>query len=105
MMDGSFRIRKDEVRMIKNINGKYGVGKKGNTYRLYPQSEKSPLKLKPQLLRSGLLQVGLYINGQTKYYLVHRLVAEAWLPNPKEKELVSHKDGNISKSNCSFPSS
>ena len=50
--------------------------------------------LKPRKGSSGYLQVVLYKDGGRKEYLVHRLVAEAYLPNPEEFLQVNHKDEN-----------
>lgn len=36
-----------------------------------------------------------------KCYLVHRMVAIAFIPNPEEKEFVNHKDGNKSNNHIS----
>jgi hypothetical protein len=45
-------------------------------------------------LRAGYIHVGLSISGKSKTYKVHRLVAECFIPNPLNKKLVNHKDGN-----------
>lgn len=42
----------------------------------------------------GYLRVNLSKEGQTKTYGVHRLVAEAYLPNPNNYSDVNHKDEN-----------
>lgn len=42
----------------------------------------------------GYLQVNLYKGGGKKYVRVHRLVAQAYVPNPHNKPFVNHKDGN-----------
>ena len=42
----------------------------------------------------GYLRVDLYRGKQRYHYKVHRLVAEAFIPNPLNKPQVNHKDGN-----------
>ena len=48
--------------------------------------------LVPVLNNNGYLYVKLCKNGKGKLMLVHRLVAEAFLPNPENKSQVNHKD-------------
>lgn len=48
--------------------------------------------LKPYKTRNGYLQVGF--GHKTIKRLVHRLVAEAFIPNPDNKPQVNHKNGN-----------
>ena len=40
----------------------------------------------------GYLQVGLHRDGKVEQKLVHRLVSEAFLPNPDNLPQVNHKD-------------
>ena len=40
----------------------------------------------------GYYRVHLSVNGERKHYLVHRLVAEAFIPNPNNLPCVNHKD-------------
>lgn len=42
----------------------------------------------------GYLLVGLHKDGVRKHCLVHRLVAQAFLPNPNNLPQVNHKDEN-----------
>ena len=46
-----------------------------------------------QNIRGGYLYVELWKNGKGKKYLVHRLIAEACIPNPENKPQVNHKNG------------
>lgn len=52
--------------------------------------------LKQNLKKDNYLEVSISMgSGQNvKHCLVHRLVAEAFIPNPESKPQVNHKDGN-----------
>ena len=50
------------------------------------------LKLKTN--KDGYSQIGLWKNGKRKYFLVHRLVAEAFISNTDNLPCVNHKDEN-----------
>lgn len=56
----------------------------------YRHTGKSELR-KPSTNTGGYLQVNLWKNKKTKLCLVHRLVAETFLPNPENKPEVNHK--------------
>ena len=43
---------------------------------------------------TGYLLVSVYINGKNKSFLVHRLVAEKFIPNPNDLPCVNHIDCN-----------
>ena len=49
--------------------------------------------------KDGYSVVQLYKNNKRKLKLVHRLVAEAFIPNPNNYPYVNHKDGNKAN-NC-----
>lgn len=43
--------------------------------------------------RHGYLQLTVNINGRTTSYLSHRLIADAFVPNPENKPNINHKNG------------
>lgn len=47
--------------------------------------------------KQGYCRVRLSKEGKNIKYLIHRLVALAFIPNPENKPQVNHKDGNKSK--------
>lgn len=65
----------------------YYVDEEGNIF-----SEKSGKFLKPSKDKNGYLLVILCKNGKQFCKKVHRLVAEAFIPNPEGKPQVNHKD-------------
>lgn len=50
--------------------------------------------IKPQLSNVGYIRVELNNSGAGKKYSLHRLLAEAFIPNPDAKPVVNHKDGD-----------
>jgi len=47
----------------------------------------------------GYLMIYLRKGGKDKYYSVHRLVAQAFIPNPENLPFVNHKD-EVKDNNC-----
>lgn len=84
-------------RPVKGFEGLYEVSNKGNVrsldryvmcgneYRLFKGKPK-----KPCLTPNGYLRTELYKNNQVKYYFMHRLVAEAFIPNPNDLPFIDH---------------
>lgn len=83
------------VAPIKGYEGLYVVTSDGAVIGLKSGKELMPMK------NRGYLRVKLYKNAQPKMYLIHRLVASAFIPNDQDKEQVNHKDGNKSNNNVS----
>ena len=61
-------------------------------------NNKTGRKLK-QTIKKGYCNVYLYNENGRKFFLVHRLVAQAFIPNPNNYPEVNHKDEN-SLNNC-----
>ena len=56
--------------------------------------------LTPTIDTDGYEIVGLYLNGVQKKKKVHRLVADAFVPNPNNYTQVNHKDENPRNNNA-----
>lgn len=83
---------------IKGYEGLYMVSTKGRVKSVercivYKDGRKKVIKekiLKLMLCNNGYYKVGLSKNGIVKEYSVHRLVAEAFKPNPDNLPTVDH---------------
>lgn len=51
--------------------------------------------------KAGYMRVYVSANSQKKWFLVHRLVALAFIPNVDNKKTVNHKDGNKANNHVS----
>lgn len=76
---------------IPGYEGLYQANKLGEVRRLYKKSK--PKILKQYIDAKGYCRVMLYKNRISKFKLVHRLIAECFVPNLEGKEQVNHKDG------------
>ena len=98
---------KEMWRSIKGYEGLYEISNKGRVkslaryykafgYRKIIIEEKimSPVE-SPQ----GYYQIGLSKEGAKKHVQIHRLVAQAFIPNPQSLPFINHKDEN-KKNNC-----
>lgn len=72
---------------IKGFEGLYQVDECGNVLNL-----KKGVFLKPFDNGNGYLKVHLLKNGKDTKKYIHRLVAEAFIPNPEGLAEVNHKD-------------
>lgn len=80
---------------IQEYEGLYQVSNKGRVKSLnYNHTGKEKI-MKPKTIRkTGYLYIALHKHGKQEYTSVHRLVAEAFIPNPNNLPQVNHKDEN-----------
>lgn len=110
----------EEWKPVKNYEGYYEVSNLGRVRSLprtwtgrnqfgaqFTINRQGGRILKPDYRRkSGTyevdkhLRVGLSKEGKTKKFFVHRLVAEAFIPNPNNLPIVNHKDENPQNNCC-----
>lgn len=95
------KIRGEVWKNIIDFEGYYKVSNKGRILKLeqtiyYKTGDfyiepKQLIKAVPN--RDNYYRVSLSKNGIRKYCLVHRLVAQTFIPNPENKSQVNHKKG------------
>lgn len=76
---------------IIGYEGLYEINPSGKVRSLHKRNYQK--ELTPKFDRAGYLSFKLCKNGNVKGKFGHRLVAEAFIPNPEKKAEVNHKNG------------
>ena len=84
----------EEWRDIKGYEGLYQISSEGRVkskQRITRNNQTIKEKIrKPKIDKDGYCCVKLWIDGISKEYFIHRLVAQAFIPNPYNKPCIDH---------------
>lgn len=82
---------------IKGYEGLYQISNNGRVKSLLKVTKfgnrlkvNEEMILKPALGKRGYYVVSLNHNGKSKTFTIHRLIAEAFIPNPLNKKFIDH---------------
>lgn len=81
------------IKDVPNFEGLYWVNADGNVITKNWRNTGKEAILRPATDNKGYLRVGLMKNGKLYTLKVHRIVAQAFIPNPELKPQVNHKNG------------
>ena len=85
------------------MEGRFDIPNTNNVYTLTRRGviRKGIFRVIKQTLdkASGYYKVQLWVNKKQKMCLVHRLIAQTFIPNPKNLPQINHKDGNKRNNN------
>lgn len=79
----------EEMADIRGYEGLYKIDRFGNVYSQYTNRV-----LKPAPTSWGYITVELFKDKVGKTHKIHKLVADAYIPNPNGKPIINHIDGD-----------
>lgn len=78
------------IKWIKDFEGTHAISTDGTVYRI---KDGKYIEISVVNHNQGYLYCTLTVNGKSYNKLHHRLIAEAFVPNPENKKYVNHKNG------------
>lgn len=84
---------------IEGYNGRFQVSNLGRIKTFNYKNTGVEKILKPKKHSKGYLHIQLMSGELNKTFTIHRLVAEAFIPNPENLPCVNHKDENKTNNN------
>jgi len=87
-----------ESAIIPGYDGKYTIFSDGSVFTNYHKNGLERF-LKPIKTSDGYSSINLYSDNTHMTLRIHRLVAQAFIPNPSQKPYVNHIDGNKENNN------
>lgn len=85
-------VIKEVWKDIQGYDGKYSISNFGNVRSNHYGKKRILKPMRNAGIYNGYLTVTLYNNSVGKKVKIHRLVAEAFLPNPNNLPVINHKD-------------
>jgi len=78
---------------IEGYEGLYQISNLGRIKTISRQGTNTRF-IKKDIRKDGYIQVHLTKNSKMKNFLLHRLIAQTFIPNPNNFKYINHKDGN-----------
>lgn len=104
----AFRTVTDGMRAVRGYEGLYSVTSDGRVFAhqkvvttKHGRSWTMPAKYLKPIRSNGYSKVTLYGATGGRSWLVHRLVADAWLPAEEGRPFINHKDSNRANNDLS----
>ena len=86
--------KKEVIKDIPGYEGRYAINRYGYVWSHPKPRSKKGRWLKNNICGNGYQGVSLMGDGAKSTKKIHKLVSDAFIPNPKNRPCINHKDGN-----------